>query len=255
MVSVLPVGDDDLVALDAVHRHLYSEEAPCYDKNRFASKRGRLYSYFELRAIVRLLQPLEGRRILDVAGGTARVALSLAAHGANVAVVDVTWEMLNVGRCRVEDLGLHNLFFTTGNGRQLPFLDGTFDIVMCVRFLHLLPPTTWSCFIAEMRRVVKPDGLVLVQLFNPLYGGPLAMLRQGLRWIRRQPREQFVWLHRIRDVFAGFDIVSITSFWLPGMGLLGSEDSALFDRLSRACTRPPLSWISGPHHVLARPSG
>jgi ubiquinone/menaquinone biosynthesis C-methylase UbiE len=249
----IKIDEHRLSQLDTYHQKLYTEEAPKYELNRFHSKRGRIYNYYELRAMVRLLEPLAGKRLLDVASGTGRAALAFAAYGAKVTSLDLTWNMLSVGNSKAKEKALNNILFITGNGYQLPFDDNTFDILTNVRFLHLLPPSAWPIFLSEMRRVLKPDGLLMVQLYNPFYGGPLALVREGIRWIRKHPREKFVWPHQIHRIFDDFSILSISSFWLPGMGILGSEKSAFFDKLSQKCTKPPISWISGPHLVLAKP--
>jgi len=241
--------------IDVQHKQTYSKEAISYDSRRFASRRGRLHNYYEIQAIARLLEPLEGLRVLDMPSGTARIALELCSRGAEVIGVDLSPEMLKAGRDKARRSTRNGrTTFVNGNGRRLAFASNSFDAITCIRFFHLLPPADWSDFLDEMRRVMKPDGQMIVQLFNPLYGGPLALLREVYRRVTGQPGEGFVWPHQLKGVFSAADleVATVTSFWLPGMGFLGKPGSPLLNQLSRICEKRPLSWIAGPHLVLAR---
>ena len=246
--------------IDAQHQSLYTSEAGHYDARRFSSRRGQLCHHYEQRSLIRLLSPLKGTRVLDVPAGTGRIAEALMAAGADVVAADLTSAMLSVARQKILDargnaLSRGRFCPVNANGRQLPFPEASFDRVISVRFLHLIPPDDWPGFLSEMRRVTKPGGHLVVQIFNPLFGGPLALLRQLHRRARAQPGEQFVWPHKIRSIFSagGLEVLSVGSYWLPGMAFLGAPGTTLLDRLSRACEKTPLKWIAGPHHVLARP--
>jgi len=239
--------------LDRDHQRLYTAEAELYDTRRFSFKRGRLYHVLELQMILERLAPLEGKRILDVATGTGRISLGMQAAGADVVGADLTCAMLVTARARQRQQGLTGPAWVNSNGRALAFPDRTFDIVTCVRFLHLLPVPNWACFLAEMRLLLKPEGLLMLELFNPLYGGPLSPVRQIYRRAMGQPGERYVWPWQLGRALRGFHIESVSSFWLPGMGLVGDERSAWFYSVGRACSRTPLKWLAGPFLVLARP--
>ena len=245
----------DSQKIDKHHRLIYNQEAYYYDKRRFSRRRGKIYHYYEVKAIIRLLAPLEGLQILDMPTGTARIALELSKLGAHITAVDLSMAMLSAASQKIHRIeNGHEINLVNGNGRQLPFANESFDVVMSIRFLHLLPPDEWGWFFREMRRVVKPDGYVLVQLFNPFYGGPLALLVEGLRKLRGQPGECFVWPHRLNGIFkaAGLTIQSVTSFWLPGMGVMGKPGSLISDKLSQLCEHTPVNWVSGPHLILSK---
>jgi SAM-dependent methyltransferase len=49
----------------------------------------------------------------------------------------------------------------------LPYADGTFDLAFAVCVAHHVPPEQWSSFFSEMRRVVRPGGVVSVIEHNP----------------------------------------------------------------------------------------
>jgi demethylmenaquinone methyltransferase/2-methoxy-6-polyprenyl-1,4-benzoquinol methylase len=99
-----------------------------------------------------------GGRILDVASGTAGVALQLQARsGVQVVGVDLTEEMLREGHRRVAAAGLgHQIGLVAGRAEQLPFPDGYFDALTFTYLLRYVqdPQAT----LAELARVVRPGG-------------------------------------------------------------------------------------------------
>lgn len=243
--------------LDLHHKDLYTGEADRYDRRRFASWRGQLCHRYEARSIIRMLSPLAGKKVLDLPTGTGRIAVELLRGGAEVTAADLTPAMLEVARRRLSNLKDGPAYsVVNANGRRLPFPDNSFDMVISIRFLHLIPPADWPVFLGELGRVTKPEGQLLVQIFNPLYGGPVALIREGIRHASGQTGEHYVWPHQVSTLFkdAGLQVSNINSYWLPGMSLLGRFASQLLDPLSRACETTPLKWIAGPHHVLAQPT-
>jgi demethylmenaquinone methyltransferase/2-methoxy-6-polyprenyl-1,4-benzoquinol methylase len=110
-------------------------------------------------AAVTAMRPVP-RRVLDVATGTAGVALELAARTeAQVVGIDLTEQMLRVGRARMaghEHAGRIRL--VRGRAEQLPFADGAFD---ALTFTYLLRYVTDPAdTIRELARVVRPGGVV-----------------------------------------------------------------------------------------------
>ena len=96
--------------------------------------------------------------ILDVASGTAGVALQLEARGGiRVVGVDLTEEMLRQGRRRVAAAGkAHRIGLVAGRAEQLPFPDGHFDALTftyLLRYVHD-PQAT----LGELARVLRPGG-------------------------------------------------------------------------------------------------
>jgi SAM-dependent methyltransferase len=57
---------------------------------------------------------------------------------------------------------------------RLPYEPASFDVATAVCVMHHVPPQEWPAFVAEMRRVVRPGGLVCVIEHNPF--NPLTRL-------------------------------------------------------------------------------
>ncbi len=108
-------------------------------------------------AMVDHVVPADGV-ILDVASGTAGVALQLAERSrAQVVGVDLTEEMLRQGRRRVAAAGMGDrVKLVAGRAEQLPFPDGHFDALTFTYLLRYVqdPQAT----LAELARVLKPGG-------------------------------------------------------------------------------------------------
>ncbi len=116
-----------------------------------------------------------GMRVLDLAGGTGDLAGAFAPRvgpRGQVVVCDINASMLQAGRDRMLDEGhVGNLDLVQADAEQLPYPDDHFDRVTIAFGLRNV--TRKERALAEMRRVVKPGGRVLVLEFSR----PLAPLR------------------------------------------------------------------------------
>ncbi len=112
------------------------------------------------RAMVDQIVPGQARRALDVASGTAGVAIQLASRtGAQVAGVDLTEQMLRQGAVNVTRAGLPGrIGLVAGRAEQLPFPDASFDALTFTYLLRYVDDP--AATLAELARVVKPGGRV-----------------------------------------------------------------------------------------------
>ena len=111
-----------------------------------------------------------GGRALDVACGTAELALIMAEQvgpQGRVWGIDLSSEMIRVGRRKVERAGLADrITLLTGNALALPFDADQFDCVATGFALRNVADIERA--LAEMARVVKPGGRVLsLELSHP----------------------------------------------------------------------------------------
>lgn len=115
----------------------------------------------------------EGSRVLDIAGGTGDLALAFSKKvGATGQVVhtDINEAMLRTGRNRLLDAGVV-LPTTVCDAEKLPFPDDHFDVVTVAFGLRNM--THKDRALAEMTRVLKPGGKLLVLEFSRV-AKPLA---------------------------------------------------------------------------------
>jgi demethylmenaquinone methyltransferase/2-methoxy-6-polyprenyl-1,4-benzoquinol methylase len=131
------------------------------------------------RAAIRRMRFGPTPRFLDVATGTADLAIAAARHDPRITVtgIDFAAPMLEVGRPKVSAAGLsHRIALMEGDATALPFPDGSFDVAAVAFGLRNMPDRRRA--LAEMARVVIPGGQVMVlemtfapaPLFRPLYG-------------------------------------------------------------------------------------
>ena len=111
------------------------------------------------KATTKLIQPRPGMKILDLAAGTGSSSEPLAAAGADVIPADFSEGMLAAGR-----KARPHLPFTKADALNLPFADGEFDVATISFGLRNTQKTAKA--LAEMYRVVKPGGLLVVTEFS-----------------------------------------------------------------------------------------
>jgi demethylmenaquinone methyltransferase/2-methoxy-6-polyprenyl-1,4-benzoquinol methylase len=142
--------------------------------------------------LVRMARLPPAARVLDAACGTGDLAVAFArgAPGCRVAGVDFAAHMVRRGRRKLARLGLRGrISLEVGDVLQLPFQSGSFDAVGMAFGLRNIPERERA--VAEMLRVLKPGGRLLVLEFVPpartlagrlyrLYLGRLMPLVGGL---------------------------------------------------------------------------
>lgn len=146
---------------------MFNSIAPAYDFMNRAMTLGidRLWR----RKAVGMVADTEPLRILDVATGTGDLAVELCRRipAASVTGVDLSEEMLRIGREKMEKEGLTSrVTLRKADCLDLPFPDGTFDAVTVAygvrNFENLLAGYR------EMLRVLRPEGtLTVIELSTP----------------------------------------------------------------------------------------
>lgn len=119
--------------------------------------------WYERPAMLGLAGDVAGRRVLDAGCGSGPLSAALRDKGAVVTGFDASPAMVELARRRLgEDaaLGVAEL------GRPLPYGDGEFDDVVASLVLHYL--RDWTAPLAELRRVLRPGGRLLLSVNHPL---------------------------------------------------------------------------------------
>jgi ubiquinone/menaquinone biosynthesis C-methylase UbiE len=116
---------------------------------------------YDLDRLVEIITPLADWLVLDVATGGGHTALKFAPHVRKVVATDLTPKMLSAAEKFIREQGVTNIAFEPADAEELPFADGTFDLVTCRIAPHHFP--NCAQFIKEGERVLKSGGLLLVQ--------------------------------------------------------------------------------------------
>ncbi|GAA3665015.1 class I SAM-dependent methyltransferase [Nonomuraea antimicrobica] len=121
-----------------------------------------LNAYYERPAMLELAGDVSGRRILDAGCGSGPLFAELRDRGALVTGIDASAGMLEQARRRLgadADLRVADL------AGPLSFPDDVFDDVIASLVLHYLED--WGPTLAELRRVLRPGGRLLVSVDHP----------------------------------------------------------------------------------------
>lgn len=144
---------------------MFNRIAPYYDfLNRLLSLG--IDTIWRKKAI-RQLKSLNPASVLDVATGTADLALEVARQleVERIVGVDISTEMLDIGRTKIKKQGLEGIIvLKEGDSENLPFADNTFDAITVafgVRNFENLEKG-----LQEMRRVLKENGKLIVLEFS-----------------------------------------------------------------------------------------
>ena len=105
-----------------------------------------------------------GTRVLDVAAGTGNASIPAALAGAHVTASDLTPELLEAGRRRAEAAGAE-LEWVVADAENLPFEDGSFDVVMSAIGAMFAPRHRQTA--DELGRVCRPGGTIGLLSWTP----------------------------------------------------------------------------------------
>jgi len=203
-------------AIDAELMSRFDQIAGSYDAERCKSYSGVFFNELEARVIEDWAVGGRDSQGLDIPCGTGRLTASLAHLCEKVIAADISTNMLDIAREKVNHLGFTNITFLRVNSRKLSFSENAFDTIICFNFLHLIPNDQKDEFTAEFARVLKPGGKLIVEFKSPFYGLFLALLRycRRLRIIPRkcfspgQGRQLFRGYRKGRAVGIGFPFLS-----------------------------------------------
>lgn len=183
-------------------------------------------------------------RGLDVGCGTGVLAARLAACGYAMTGVDPSAGMLDVLRSRFPDVAA-----VQGSGTELPFPDAGFDLVLTVAVLHhVADPGDVSRTLAEMVRVARPGGRIVVwdhNPRNPYWGRLMARVPQDTGDERLIPeRELLDGLRRAGAEILSSHQLGLVPDFVP-RAALGAAAA-----LERGIERTPLIRMLGAHNVV-----
>lgn len=140
------------------------------EKTDFYSK-----NYFQIRdclalnfahTLLFLLKKLGVKTVLDVGCGTGLLVKFLNENGFEALGCDIAEEGLKIGRTRNKEGSL-----IKASAQKLPFKNQSFDLITAISLIEHLTPKETTKFLAETRRVLKPQGyffIVTPNLWSPI---------------------------------------------------------------------------------------
>lgn len=157
---MLPADPND------VARRLFADLPRRYESLAQALSLGQYRSW--RRALVDRVVPARPQHVLDVATGTAGVAIALADRTtASITGIDISEAMLDQGRRAVAGRGLDDrITLRPGRAEALPFTDACFDAVTFTFLLRYVEDPAQT--LLEMARVLRPGGVMAsLEFFVP----------------------------------------------------------------------------------------
>jgi SAM-dependent methyltransferase len=190
------------------------------------------YHFEKLHHLLELVdfEGYAGRRVLEVGCGAGVDLARFARGGAAVTGIDIASSAIDLARANFEQQGLRGELHVA-NGEQLPFPDGSFDLV----YAHGVVQYTSDPrrLVEECRRVLAPGGEAIFQVYNRLswLNALSKLMKVGLEHDEAPVLLKFR-IGEFRRLLAGFDQVRIVPERFPVKSRLhGGWKGAMYNRL------------------------
>ena len=109
-----------------------------------------------------LIRPVvKARTVLELAAGTGLIAKNIVRAASHIEVTDASEEMITEAKRNNRSAKLH---FSVQDMFCLPYADKSFDVVIVSNALHIVPQPEKA--LAEIRRVLKDDGVLIAPTFT-----------------------------------------------------------------------------------------
>lgn len=137
----------------------YDELSQHYDTQR-SNPYFRLIEELEFETLRQAVHLIQGR-VLEVGCGTGIFLKRLQDMGRTLHGLDYTNGMLKVAQHKLGDISTR---LVCGDAQTLPYASDSFDVVYSFKVLAHLPHIDWA--LAEVRRVLRPDGVAVLEFYN-----------------------------------------------------------------------------------------
>lgn len=122
--------------------------------------------YLWRKKVISLLKPYQPQRILDIATGTADLAIQASTlKPKQIIGIDISEEMLKIGQKKLSDKNKECLIqLMTADAENMPFENGSFDACMVAFGVRNFENLKQG--LSEMHRVLEPNGKVVILEFS-----------------------------------------------------------------------------------------
>lgn len=163
-------------------REFYQDEATAERYHRMLVDGGwhnlpsRVVAQRERRAIEKLLLRIPHRTALDIPAGTGKLAGIFAALGTRVVASDISASMLKLAEAEYSRIGYANVSFQVADATDLGgFRNGEFDVAVCLRLMHRVPPALRKIMLSELACIAS-HAIVSFGIENGFHA-----MRRGIR--------------------------------------------------------------------------
>ncbi|HEU4962964.1 MAG TPA: class I SAM-dependent methyltransferase [Bacilli bacterium] len=157
-----------------------------------------------LTSYIPLLRGQKVERILEIGCGVGRDTLHLAEAGFEVTATDFSASALAMVREKLPDVSL--LLHDTRE--PFPFVDGSFDLVLASLSLHYFDRSTTKLIVEEIKRLLRPRGLLLYRvnsINDHSFGAGQGDLLEPDFFLKDGIRRRYFSLDACRETFQGWD--------------------------------------------------
>lgn len=171
---------------------------------------------YHLEYAFHLLGDIHDRVVLDLGCGSGEETIPLRQRGAHVIGIDISPDLISLAQQRLQRYGLQaELRVASAYNTELP--DKSVDVIFCMALLHHLEIARAK---NEMLRILKPNGLLIVQ--EPI----------RLSWSMKQLRRLFpkgedvsdgeypLNSQQLQELIAGFELLASRNFRTPLVPIL-----------------------------------
>src|SRR5262249_23303420 len=203
------------IARSSVEANLTADDALTVTRGTFARyARPPRDTAYPLEFAYHELGNVSGMRVVDFGCGSGANTALLAGRGAHVWGIDISEDLLRLGRRRLAVSGRPDgATFIAGSAHDMPFPDDSIDVVFGIAILHHLDLDLVS---REVRRVLKPGGRAIFQ--EPVRNSAVIRFLRSLIPYRApdiSPYERPLTDAELRRFASGFSRVSVRAFPLP----------------------------------------
>ena len=159
-------------------RSIFDRVSPNYDSPEMR------YFPFSADYMMGLAKPKSGERVLDIATGTAMVAIAAAQYlrpEGRVQAIDISEGMLGKAKQNIDKHALENIDIHNMDAEQLDFRSDYFDLISCGFGLFFLADARQA--VSKWHHVLKPGGRIIISTFNQSAFMPMV------KWFRELIKE------------------------------------------------------------------
>lgn len=146
---------DDILKIEKKDAKFWNMIADHYSKSPISDEA----SYQKKLEITRTYLDPRITKVLEFGCGTGSTALIHAPYAKNIHAIDVSSKMIDIAKGKAEEEGISNVDFEVKGIDRLEVPDETYDVVLGLSILHLLPNK--DEVIAKTHRMLKPDGVFI----------------------------------------------------------------------------------------------